>query len=406
MSGNISSIIDNLVLTPVAPLTKSDIIHLSGDYYATVLKQLSTASEHMYTFTIDADGNTSDLIDNWTYSLTGRGYAPVSLKVPGTDYVVVGNSDASWDGYLETITVDGTGNISKTVVDSTKIFEYSECPHMCEQYTSGDKVYYTVMTSGECTGSPTNHAAMMLTSINTLDGSIINEHGIEADTACYMPQVIKIADNVVAGYYKANNVARLKTFAIDTLTHTIGSQIDTLDVASDGPFAGGPDMHLAFCHLVDNMYVFMHTNSSGIGHISTVTIDGSGNINEVLDTYTHGGPTVTMTDINRVSDDMIALMYDDGSQISIDTYEIDVDGMINNVRLSTRQVYSGADGSYFCKLDFILNSYDKWTALYASPNGATFNTYAIAGTAIDAVGEVLTVKNITFDELQIKYRIT
>ncbi len=408
MNGDISAAIDSLQVTNYISLTKSNLIHLDGDHYATVIRETVASDGWIYTFTLDFNGNISDVVtDSWEYTLTENGYSPVGLKVPGADYVVLASTDSTWDGQLKTVSIDNTGIITKSIVDTKKVFEYSECPHMCEQYTSGDNVYYIVATSGEYTASPANDGAMMLASVNTTNGLITNEDGIEFDIKCYMPQVIRITDNIVAVYCKLTispGTANVRTYAVDTLTHSIGSQIDFLSISTDGG-TGGPDMHLACCHLVDDIYVFAHTDSSGNGHISTVEIDSSGNISDaVIDTYSYT-ITANMTDLKRISDDMIAIVYNSGGQISIDTYEIAIDGTINKTIIDTVQVHPSA-GGYFCRLDFIEGSTNKWAVTYPSLGKSYIKTYAIEGTGIsEPAGETIVIKDITFDDININYEI-
>lgn len=408
MNGDISAAIDSLQVTNYISLTKSNLIHLDGDHYAIVIREIAASDGWLYTFTLDSNGNVSDVItDSWEYTLTENGYSPVGLKVPNSNYVMVVSTDSTWDGQLNTIEVSNTGVITESIVDTVKIFEYSECPHMCEQYTSGDNVYYIVATSGEYTSAPANDGAMMLASVNTTNGLITNEDGIEFGTKCYMPQVIRITDNIVALYCKSTVSpieADVKTFAIDTSTHSIGVEIDEIVISTDGG-TGGPDMHLASCHLVNDMYVFAHTDSSGNGHISTVEIDSSGNISDtVIDTYSYT-ITANMTDLKRISDDMIAIVYNSGGQISIDTYEIAIDGTINKTIIDTTQVHPDG-GGYFCRLDFIEGSTNKWAVTYPSLGKSYIKTYAIESTGIGIpTGETVIIKDITFDDINITYEI-
>lgn len=407
MNGDISAAIDSLQVTNYISLTKSNLIHLDGDHYATAIREIVASDGWLYTFTLDSNGNVSDVVtDSWEYTLTENGYSPVGLKVPNSDYVVLVSTDSTWDGQLRTIAIN-SGVITKSIVDTVKIFEYSECPHMCEQYTSGDNVYYIVATSGEYASAPANDGAMMLASVNTTNGLITNHAGIEFDTKCYMPQVIRITDDVVAVYCKSTispGTANIRTYAVDTSTHSIGSQIDFLSISTEGG-TGGPDMHLAFCHLVDDMYIFAHTDSSGNGHISTVEIDNDGNISDtVIDTYLYTG-TAHMTDIKRISDDMIAIVYNSGGQISIDTYKIAIDGTINKTIIDTVQVHPNI-GGYFCRLDFIEGSTNKWAVTYPSLGKSYIKTYAIEGTSISVpTGETIVIKDITFDDINITYEI-
>ena len=398
-NGDISGIIDSLEYSTANypnQIAKSHLSRVSGDTYITSLSAgfvgPAEYSGSMYTFDIASDGTIGSVIDAWGYSsVDTKGYSPVSIIVPDTNYHLMVRSDAAFDGYATTNTIADNGTITKSFASSTKIFEYSECPSMCHMYTSGTKEYYVVVTSGEYSAAPTNHGAIALISVDITDGTVTSEDGAEFDaTYCYMPQCVRIADGVVGIYYKTTSTATkllsVVTYAIDTGAHSIGASIDSLQITSTAKGSAARTYNM-ITHLVGNIYVCSWMDEVDDGHITTISIDSAGAIGATVeDTFEFQTTSAEFMDIVRVRDDVIGIVATAGTgNVDLATYEIAADGTINTTRLDIQTIASAESTGFFNRLNYIQDSGDVWAVTRSVPNatflgGAWVYTVTIEGT--------------------------
>jgi len=110
-----NSLIDSLEFDP-ADGQEVDIIHISGDIYA--IAYMGTGSDGwLCTMSIDSSGNIGNaIIDSFEFDPTRGGEADI-IHIAGDVYAIAYRGPGS-DGWLATVEIDSSGNITNSVTDS------------------------------------------------------------------------------------------------------------------------------------------------------------------------------------------------------------------------------------------------------------------------------------------------
>lgn len=273
----------------------------------------------------------NSIVDSLIFDTAGTN-DPNIIHISGDVYAVVYDVGTA-DGYIETFTIDSTGQISAASID-TQIFDSAKAKTVKIIHISGNVygVYYsgdgddgylktyTIATNGQITN----------TAIDSLEFDV--QKGKEAD-------MINISGDVYAIQYSGDgDDGYLKTFTIATNGQITDTAIDTLEFDT----AKGKGNEII--HISGDTYALLYSGDGDDGMLKTVTIATNGQITDsIIDSLEFNVIKGITPEMINISGDVYAIAYDDGAGAYVNTYTIAANGQITDTPIDT-QVVDNSDG--------------------------------------------------------------
>ena len=207
-----------------------DIISVGGGGYAIAYR--GTGSDgFLKTVSIDAAGAIGDTVKDTLEFDTSNCAHPDIENIAGSVYAIAYQGPGS-DGFLKTVTITSGGDIAADITDTLE-FDISNCAYPDIIHISGDT--YAITYQG--TGNDGFLATMTVTATGEISASTIDT--FEFDTVSGQePRIIHIKDNVYAiAYAGAQNDGYIITLPVEadgTIPDTI---IDTLEYDTSNGFS-------------------------------------------------------------------------------------------------------------------------------------------------------------------------
>jgi len=207
-----------------------DIVYVSGIYYAIAYRG-SGGDGFLVTVTIAADGNISDsTIDSYEFD-SNNCDGPDIIHISG-NYFAIAYRGPGNDGFLITLTIDSNGDIANGITDSLE-FDTSNAADPYIINISGN-VYAIVYSSS---GSDGFVATMTISPTGDISDSVINSYEFDPSKG-EEPQIIHVVDDIFAIAYRGpNNDGYLITLPIESNGTIPGTITDTFEYdTSNGYF--------------------------------------------------------------------------------------------------------------------------------------------------------------------------
>jgi hypothetical protein len=321
-SGNVSnSVIDTLEFDTSNGLEPS-LIQVSSTVYAVAYRGVSNDG-FITTFTIDSSGNISNsVVDTLEYD-TSDGYEPSLVYVTDSVYAIAFRGPSS-DGFIKTVTIDSSGNISNAIVDSLE-YDTSDGyePSLLQLSSSVYAVAYRGASSDGFVKTFT------IDSSGNISNSVVDN--LEFDTADgTKPSLVYVTGSVYAiAYTSVNNDGFVVTVTIDSSTGDIGNTVvDSLEFDT----SNGEDCSLV--RVTTSVYAIAYQGASGDGFVSTLSISSSGDISSaVIDSY----------EFNTADGEQLHLVAVGNNTYTVGYTGTGSDGFIDTIQILTRRgVFKGA----------------------------------------------------------------
>ncbi len=323
-SGNITdATLDTLEYDP-ADGNFPDTIHISGDIYA-IAYQGVLSDGFVSTVEIDSLGNITDTpIDTLEYN-AAAGREPSITHVSGDVYAIAYDGPGG-DGWLTTVEIDSLGNITDTAID---YFEFDggdgDVPDIT--HVSGD-VYVIAYNGVDADGWL---VTVEIDSSGNITDAVIDTlefDGVDGN----FPDIIPVSGDVYAIVYQGFETdGFVITAEIDTSGNITDTLIDTLEF---DPTRGAQPKII---DVADDIYAIAYSGSLGDGWLATVEIDSLGNITDaVIDTLEYDAVEGREPDIIRTVGNSYVIAYR-GVDIDgwMATVEIDSLGNITDTVIDT-----------------------------------------------------------------------
>ena len=301
-----------------------DIIHISGDIFAIAYQGVGSDG-FIKTIEVDSSGTfVSTSTDSFEYD-TSKGVGPDIINISGNVYAIAYQGNGN-DGFIKTITIDTSGNITASAIDTLE-FDTIQGKNVSFINISGD--VYAVAYKGA-----DNDGFIKTVEIDT-SGNITNTiiDTLEFDTGdTKFPELINISGNVYAvAYQSTGNDGFVKTITIDTSGNITNTIIDTLEF--DASSGKEPQIR----RVSGNVYMFVYGGVGDDGFVKTITIDTSGNITATaIDTLEYDTSRGRQPFVIPIVGDIFASIYQgNGNDGFIKTFDIDSSGAIENSVVAT-----------------------------------------------------------------------
>ena len=236
-----------------------DFIHVTGDYFA-VAYQGDSDYGVLKTVEISTSGViTNTVVDTLNFE-TNKCINPYLVHVSG-DYYAVAYQDTYGDGMLKTVTIDSSGLIGNSVIDSLE-FELAD-------FKFGDIVKVTGNYFAIAYRGPSDDGFLKTVEIST-SGIIIDTvvDTLEFDTTeGREPRLIAISESAVAIAYKGDGGdGWLKTVEIDTSGQIAASAKDSLE------FDTADNKWVDIIHITGDVFALAYQGNGDDGWLKTVSI--------------------------------------------------------------------------------------------------------------------------------------
>ncbi len=240
-----------------------DLIHISGNVYAIAFSEVpGTPDGRIDTFSIDADGNFSAVIDTLEFDVA-RAERPRIIHVSGDTYAIV-YAGPDLDGWLVTLTINAAGNIGGAVIDS---LEFDGGNGTSPQILHLDGEFFVIIYTGP--GSDGWLATVEIDAAGNITNPITDSWNFDAGWGLN-PHIIHVAGTIYAfTYAKLGGAGTLTTIDIAN-NGVIGAVVDTYQFAADCT----PNKPL---HIAGDIYAIAWCNWEG-AQVVTIEIDAAGNI--------------------------------------------------------------------------------------------------------------------------------
>ena len=360
-AGNVgSSAIDTLEFDTLRGMTP-DVIHISGDIFA-IAYEGAGEDGYLQTVTIDALGNIgSGAIDSLEFD-TSRGRTPEIIHISG-DVFAIAHAGDSDDGFLRTVTIDASGNIGSSVVDTFE-FDTNRARTPDIIHISGD--VFAIVYEGN--GDDGFVQTVTIDAVGNVGTSAVDL--LEFDTSRgRTPVITRISGDVFAiAYSGESDDGFIRTITIDSAGNIGGSTVDTLEFETSRGRAP------IIIHISGDVYAIAYEGDGDDGFIQTIAIDVSGSIGgSAVDTFefdTQNGQTPYIT---HISGDVFAIAYegdgDDGMLATVDiarginginkggSYGINLSDSTVSASLNGNELVSGSVDS--SKWSYVAITYDN-----------------------------------------------
>ncbi len=392
---------------------ESEIVYLTGDYYVIVYRGVDNDG-FLVVVEIAADGQITDsVITSYEFD-TSNCYKPRISHYNGDTYIIAYTNNN--EGYLKTVNITSTPAISELHVSRYTIFDFTEPDitnvfndvyAIVSQGLNADGYLRTlqILNSGDISNSIvdvlefdlidgrdnkiTNVAGNIFAIIYrgpNDDGyiktvEILNDGDIKDDavidtfefdtTNCYEPNIIHITGNIyVVAYRGSSNHGFLKTVEIDTFGQITDPVKDTLEFETS--YCYEPDI----IHITGNIYAISYRGSGDDGYIKTVSIMNNGDIiDTVIDYYEYDTSYGFEPEIININNNIYAIIHSYqtvGGYIA--TIEIADNGTITKSVIDSERFDNRQPGDTDCFDPHIIHI-DDW--VYAIVYRGQYNAYVI-----------------------------
>jgi len=330
-TGNITdAVIDTLEFDILKGATP-DIIPISGDVYA-IAYAGDGDDGFLKTVEVDSDGAdsgniTDTVIDTLEFDAV-KGKDPNIIHISGDVYAIAYSQDKDV-GYLKTVEITSSGNITDTAIDTLNFDAVKgKTPDII--HISGD--VYAIAYAGD--GDDGTLKTVEITSSGDITDTAIDT--LEFDTLKgATPVIIPISGDVYAIAYAGDgDPGYLKTVEIASSGNITDTVIDTLNFDT----VRGKTPHII--NISGDVYAIAYTGGPAdedYGQLKTVEILSSGNITDtVIDTLEFDILKGKTPRIIRISGDVYAIAYaGDGDDGLLKTVEILSSGNITDTVIDT-----------------------------------------------------------------------
>lgn len=311
-----------------------ELIHISGTVYALVYLYTSYLMR-VKTLNINADGTLGSNIASFDCWTTGPSYGPEITHISGDVYVIAFQGPDS-DGWLITLEIDSSGNITDPIIDSHEFdTNYGAVPTV--KHISGTT--YAIVYAGS-----TQDGWLKTITIGN-DGSISADPELdylEFDTVHGIPRdLYHISGDIYAIPYTGYNATtkydtRIATVSIDSAGNIGDTVIDSLQVIPPGSPGTTPVSVSRMAHVANDVYVIALTADSAIlqvtVYIYTFTVSDAGAVGDALTDSSTLDIGSSTPDLVKTTSGLYAIAYKGlGSDGWLKTIAIAADGTIGSV---------------------------------------------------------------------------
>jgi hypothetical protein len=209
-----------------------DIVHVSGDVYATVWRGGGDDHGWMWTIDIDSSGNIGAVIDSLEFDTSGCYFARI-LKVSGTVYAISYTGPDS-DGWLCTVVIENDGQIAAAVTDTFE-FDESKGDYSSIRLVAGD--IYVIVYRGHV---DRGWAKTLTIADDGTIGAVIDSLEFESPWASF-PTIINVQGDVYAVAYQDEDLdGWVATFTI-AIQHTLTMAVSPTGGGTTDPTVGEHD---------------------------------------------------------------------------------------------------------------------------------------------------------------------
>ncbi|MBA7635581.1 hypothetical protein ES703_43185 [subsurface metagenome] len=259
-----------------------DIIHISGDVYAIAYQggPLDSDLGYLKTVEITSSGDITDtVIDTMGYDVV-KGKDPDIIHISGDVYAIAYAGDGD-DGYLRTVEISSSGNITDTEIDYLEFDGVKgKTPDIIP--ISGD--IYVIAYAGD--GDDGTLKTVEITSSGNITDTVIDTLNFDAAQG-KVPNIIPISGDVYAIAYlggpggPAGDLGYLKTVEITSSGNITDTVIDTLNFDA----VKGKNPRIISISGDNNNYAIAYAGDGDDGFLKTVEIAANGQITDtVIDT--------------------------------------------------------------------------------------------------------------------------
>ncbi|HEY82272.1 MAG TPA: DNRLRE domain-containing protein [Dehalococcoidia bacterium] len=317
-SGQITdTVIDTLEFDTQRGL-EADLINVSGDIYAIAYRG-GGDDGFLKTVEITSSGNITDTVIDTLEFDTLRGLEPDIINVSGDIYAIAYRGDGD-DGFLKTVEITSSGNITDTVIDTLE-FDTLRGKTPAIIPISGD--IYAIAYGGD--GDDGFLKTVQIASNGQITDTVIDS--LEFDPLKGLePDIINVSGDIYAIAYRGDgDDGFLATVEIASNGQITDAVIDTLE------FDTLQGKTPAIVPLSSGTFVIAYWGDGDDGFLETVAITPSGRICQTLlespefDTVRGKSP-----DIINISGDVYAIAYTGGPTNSDHGYLKTVDIVLSN----------------------------------------------------------------------------
>lgn len=303
-TGDIGSVIDTLVHDPIRG-TENNIAKVN-DTIALIFYWDADSNHKLATVQVDPTGQITDtVIDTLVFNGAWAGFLWLIERATGL-FVMTFRGALGGAGpyvYAASVTVDGAGDLPASITDTVLLHDFHGIYTCCFYYHDDIvvAVYQKEPTGGWISTFTCN-------ALGILSSSYTDRWEFETGISNY-PRTCKVSYTHVAVVWQhADLSGRLATIPISTFGTITKSFTDTLT------FEATNSTDSRIIHMQGDIYAIVYTGPNGHGFLATVDIDSSGNIGAaVLDTYEFETTDCNHPTATKVSDNMLAIVYTDGT---------------------------------------------------------------------------------------------
>lgn len=331
--GDLGSVIDTLTYYSGVLTMPNDVLNVADGVYAVCFR--AEANESMVkTFSVDAAGNISGVIDTIHHNIWAKESRNHIAKISPTVYAV-SLCGASYALTIDTIQILASGQITDSPLDTHSWVDMGYYPE--NLLSVGPGMLAVVFRGLDSDG--------YVRTINVLGtGEIIHTFvdTLEFDEVyCNYPFLCQVSPGIYACCYQESGyTGRLKTFAI-TPGGTIGdSVIDTLQ------FDAGSITYPAMVKAHDNYFAISYRDATGNGTLKVVEISPEGVITDtVVDTYAFDTVTNSYSCVYAIGQGYVGVAYPNLAYSGVlKTFLVDEIGKLNDTTIATLQFAGYASG--------------------------------------------------------------
>lgn len=310
----------------------TSICHVREDIYAIIYDRSGSANLTVKTVTIDDAGIISAVLDTQVIDSNGVWGRMVKLS---SGYLAIVYQGSGIDGYVATISVDASGNIS--LVDSYE-FEESNCYQPIIREVNGDKYAICYNAAGTI-----YIVTLTISEIGVITKSLIDSYNTAYIYGALDLDFIHLTGTIYAFIYAYNSVGcQIATIGIDTSGNIDAAPVDTQEVESTT--ARMPTM--AVVDAASNVYTTVCLNADYKWEMSTWAISTAGVItNTPLDTWILDDAQTGhywFSTLLRLKGGLFAWCFMEDGNIYVYTFLIDPDGTLHaDAPLDTQQFVVG-----------------------------------------------------------------
>ncbi len=291
-TGDIGAVLDTLEFD-TATGQSPHMVRVSGDVYACAYSGFGSDG-FLTTFTIDSTGAIGNSVIDTLEFDTSSSFNPKIRNISGDVYAIVYDATGSFTKIV-TVDIDSSGNIGAAVIDSFSTAGGGTSLPSRLASVSGD-VYACAHTN------PGNDGEIFTVDIDSAGN--IGAAAIDTlafDTRGQTADLINISGTTYAVAYKGPTGGDLLTFSI-AANGTISGALDTLNFDSEA-------VYTRILNVSGDVYVIAYRGPGGDGFAKTMTIAADGSIGAVIDTLEFETLNCDFPDTVNVSQDVFAVVY-------------------------------------------------------------------------------------------------